>query len=199
MNKFCAALSIAYAFNLNWAFGAEGGMPQLNPEFLASQVFWLILIFSSLYVIIWKLFLPKITNSIENRKLKIVNDLNETQKLKDNAEKKLQEYNKIIENSKKDAKKIIEDAKKIIEDGKKKLDREIESKKQKFNEEIEKELTNVEKEIKNLKKSSMLVINKIAEDISSEIIKQVVGTEINKSKLSAVVQDISKKKIENYL
>jgi len=192
MNKFCAALSIAYAFNLNWAFGAEGGMPQLNPEFWAAQIFWLMLIFSSLYVIIWKLFLPKITNSIENRKLKIVNDLNETQKLKDNAEKKLQEYNKIIENSKKDAKKIIED-------GKKKLDREIESKKQKFNEEIEKELTNVEKEIKNLKKSSMLVINKIAEDISSEIIKQVVGTEINKSKLSAVVQDISKKKIENYL
>ena len=192
MNKFCAALSIAYAFNLNWAFGAEGGMPQLNPEFWAAQIFWLILIFSSLYVIIWKLFLPKITNSIENRKLKIVNDLNETQKLKDNAEKKLQEYNKIIENSKKDAKKIIED-------GKKKLDREIESKKQKFNEEIEKELTNVEKEIKNLKKSSMLVINKIAEDISSEIIKQAIGTEINKSKLSAVVQDISKKKIENYL
>ena len=192
MNKFCAALSIAYAFNLNWAFGAEGGMPQLNPEFWAAQIFWLILIFSSLYVIIWKLFLPKITNSIENRKLKIVNDLNETQKLKDNAEKKLQEYNKIIENSKKDAKKIIED-------GKKKLDREIESKKQKFNEEIEKELTNVEKEIKNLKKSSMLVINKIATDISSEIIKQAVGTEINKSKLSAVVQDISKKKIENYL
>ena len=192
MNKFYAALSIAYAFNLNWAFGAEGGMPQLNPEFWAAQIFWLILIFSSLYVIIWKLFLPKITNSIENRKLKIVNDLNETQKLKDNAEKKLQEYNKIIENSKKDAKKIIED-------GKKKLDREIESKKQKFNEEIEKELTNVEKEIKNLKKSSMLVINKIAIDISSEIIKQAIGTEINKSKLSAVVQDISKKKIENYL
>ena len=192
MNKFYAALSIAYAFNLNWAFGAEGGMPQLNPEFWAAQIFWLILIFSSLYVIIWKLFLPKITNSIENRKLKIVNDLNETQKLKDSAEKKLQEYNKIIENSKKDAKKIIED-------GKKKLDREIESKKQKFNEEIEKELTNVEKEIKNLKKSSMLVINKIAADISSEIIKQTVGTEINKSKLSAVVQDISKKKIENYL
>ena len=192
MNKFCAALSIAYAFNLNWAFGAEGGMPQLNPEFWAAQIFWLILIFSSLYVVIWKLFFPKITNSIENRKLKIVNDLNETQKLKDNAEKKLQEYNKIIENSKKDAKKIIED-------GKKKLDREIESKKQKFNEEIEKELTNVEKEIKNLKKSSMLVINKIAIDISSEIIKQAIGTEINKSKLSAVVQDISKKKIENYL
>ena len=192
MNKFCAALSIAYAFNLNWAFGAEGGMPQLNPEFWASQVFWLILIFSSLYVIIWKLFLPKITNSIENRKLKIVNDLNETQKLKDNAEKKLQEYNKIIENSK-------TEAKKIVDDNRRKLEKDIESKKNKFNTEIEKELSVVEKEIKDLKRSSIASINKIAEDISSEIIKQVVGTEINKSKLSAVVQDISKKKIENYL
>ena len=192
MNRFCSALSVAFAFNVNWAFGAEGGMPQLNPEFWAAQIFWLILIFSSLYVIIWKLFLPKITNSIENRKLKIVNDLNETQKLKDNAEKKLEEYNKIIENSKKEAKKIIED-------GKRKLNEEIENKKQKINKEIESELTDVEKDIENLKKSSMPVINKIATDISSEIIKQVVGTEINKSKLSAVVQDISKKKMENYL
>ena len=192
MNRFCSALSVAFAFNVNWAFGAEGGMPQLNPEFWAAQIFWLILIFSSLYVIIWKLFLPKITNSIENRKLKIVNDLNETQKLKDSAEKKLQEYNKIIENSKKDAKKIIED-------GKKKLDREIESKKQKFNEEIEKELMAAEKEIKSLKKSSISNINRIAVETSSEVIKHIIGTEINTSNVSAIVEDISKRKVEKYL
>ena len=66
-------------------------MPQLNPEFWIAQIFWLITIFSSLYLIIWKIFLPKITYSIENRKSKIVNDLNEAQKLKENAEKKLEE------------------------------------------------------------------------------------------------------------
>ena len=45
----------------------------------------------------WKVFLPKITYSIENRKSKIVSDINEAQKLKDIAEKKLKEYEKIIE------------------------------------------------------------------------------------------------------
>ena len=85
-------------------------------------LFWLILIFSSLYLIIWKIFLPRITYSIENRKSRVVNDLDEAQKLKENAEKKLKEYNEIIENSKKEAKKIIEDSKK-------KLDRDIEKKK----------------------------------------------------------------------
>ena len=60
-------------------------MPQLNTEYWTSQVFWLILIFSILYTVIWKIFLPRIIDSIENRKLKVVNDLNETQKIKEKA------------------------------------------------------------------------------------------------------------------
>ena len=90
-------------------------MPQLNTEYWTSQVFWLILIFSSLYLIIWKIFLPKITYSIENRKSKIVNDLNEAQKLKENAEKKLKEYREIIKDSQSEAQKIINDSKKKLD------------------------------------------------------------------------------------
>ena len=192
MKNFCFALCIALIFYANQAFGAEAGMPQLNPEFWTAQVFWLILIFSSLYLIIWKIFLPRITYSIENRKSRIVNDLNETQKLKENAEKKLKEYNDIIENSKKDAKKIIEDSKK-------KLERDIESKKQKFNDEIEKELSAVEKEIRDLKKTSILNISKIATETSAEIIKHIIGTEVNKSNVSAIVNDIAKRRVEKLI
>ena len=192
MKNLCFALCVVLALNTNQAFGAEGGMPQLNPEFWASQIFWLILIFSSLYIIMWKIFLPKITDSIENRKSRIINDLNETQKLKENAEKKLREYNKIIEDTKKEAKKIIED-------NKKKLENDIKSKKQKFNEEIEKELMSVEKEIKSLKKLSISSINKIAAEVSFEVIKQLVGTSVNMSNVSAIVEDISKKEVEKNL
>jgi len=192
MKNLCFASCIALILNTNPALGAEGGMPQLNTEFWASQIFWLILIFSILYIIIWKIFLPKITDIIENRKSRIIGDLNETQKLKENAEKKLNEYNKIIEDTKKEAKRIIED-------NKKKLENDIKSKKQKFNEEIEKELVSVEKEIKSLKKSSISSINKIAAEISYEVIKQLVGTSVNMSNVSAIVEDISKKEVEKNL
>ena len=101
MQNFYFALCIVLATYSNQAFGSEVGMPQLNPEFWSAQIFWLILIFSSLYLIIWKIFLPKITYSIENRKSRVVNDLDEAQKLKESAEKKLNEYNKIIEHIKK--------------------------------------------------------------------------------------------------
>jgi len=192
MKNFSFALCIAFVVCVNQAFGSEAGMPQLNPEFWAAQIFWLILTFSSLYLIIWKVFLPKITLSIENRKSRIVNDLDEAQKLKENAEKKLNEYNKIIEESKKEAKKIIEDSKK-------KLDRDIENKKQKFNDEIEKELLATEKEIKNLKKSSISNISNIAAETSSEVIKQIINIEVNKSSVAAIVDDVAKRKMVKYI
>ena len=189
MKNFCFTLCIALLFYSNLALGSEAGMPQLNPKFWVSQIFWLLLIFAILYLVIWKIFLPKITYNIENRKSKIVNDLDEAEKLKESAEKKLSEYNKIIENSKKEATKITEDSKR-------KLDRDIESKKRKFNEEIEKELKNVEKEIKDLKASSIPKIASIAAETSAQIIKQIVDTEVNKSNVSAIVNEVIKKKIE---
>jgi len=192
MKNFCFALCIALVFNVKQAFGSETGMPQLNPEFWIAQIFWLILIFSSLYLIIWKIFLPRITYSIENRKSRVVDDLDEAQKLKDNAEKKLKEYNEIIEKAKKEAKKIIDD-------NKKQLDKDIEGKKQKFNFEIEKELVAAEKEIKNLKKTSTPYITDIAIETSAELMKQILNIEVNKSNVSAIVNDITKKEIKKYI
>ena len=186
------ALCTVLTTNTKQAFASEGGMPQLNPEFWTAQIFWLILIFFALYIINWKIFLPKITNSIENRKSRIINDLSEAEKLKQNAEKKLIEYNKIINDSKKEAIKIINE-------NKKNLINDIENKKKKFSEEIEKEISDAEKEIKTLKKTSVLKINKIAEEISSEIVKQVIGADVNMSSVAAIIDDVSKKKMEKLL
>ena len=192
MKNFCFAVCMAMVFYANHSYGSEAGMPQLDPEFWTAQIFWLILIFSILYIINWKIFLPKITDSIENRKSRIIHDISETEKLKKTAEKKLDEYNKIIEDSK-------NEAKKVINENKKKLEKDIENKKQKFDEEIEEELKRTEEEIKNLKKTSVSSINKIAVEIASETIKQIIGTEVNKSNVTAIVDDLSKKKMEKFL
>ena len=90
------------------------------------------------------------------------------------------------------------EAKKIIEDNKKKLDRNIEDKKQKFDSEIEKELAEVEKEIKDLKKSSTSNISKIAVETSADIITQIIDINVNKSNVSAIVNDIAKRKMEKH-
>ena len=72
-------------------------------------------------------------------------------------------------------------------------------KKKKFTEEIEKELINVEQEIKELKRTSLLSINKIATEITNDLLKKIMGENSNMSSVSAIVQDISKREVEKNL
>ena len=56
-----------------------------------------------------------------------------------------------------------------------------------------------EKEIKDLKKTSTSSIADIAAETSAEIIRQIINTEINKSNVSAIVNDIAKREMEKHI
>ena len=59
---------------------AEEGMPQLNPEYWISQIFWLTFIFGSLYLLLSKLILPKISYNLESRKSQIAENIESADK-----------------------------------------------------------------------------------------------------------------------
>jgi len=174
------------------SLGAEEGMPQLNPEFWFSQTFWLILVFTILYLIIWKRILPKITDNLENRKKTISTDLEEAQNLKKLAEERYKEYKKLINDAKNESGKIISESKL-------KLDQDLNNKKMEMQKEIDREINEVEKEIKNFKKKSLESVSKISKEISSEVIKKILNTEVNESNLSAIVEEVSQKRLKNNL
>jgi F-type H+-transporting ATPase subunit b len=90
------------------AFSAEsGGMPQLNPEFWISQIFWLTLTFGILYLVLSKLILPKISANLESRKSEILDNIEAAEKQREDSEKKIKGYEEIISKSKIDAKTIF--------------------------------------------------------------------------------------------
>ena len=173
-------------------FSAEAGMPQLDPKYWASQVFWLILVFAILYISIAKFYLPKIKQNLDDRENKIKEDLDEANKLKNLSEKKLREYEIILENSKKEVTKILLESKN-------KLNHDIQSKKNDMEKEIENEISKAQKEILELKKSSISSINNISQEITSNIIEKMSGDKLNESSVKAAVEDISKKNIGKYL
>ena len=175
-----------------YLLAAEAGMPQLDPTYWASQGFWLILIFTLLYLALSKLFIPKIKNSIDDRENRIKDDLDEAQKLKEVAETKLKEYEISIENAKKDVQKILFESKN-------KLNSEIQNKKKTFEKEIETEIENAEKEIESFKKDSLESISKISEEITSKIIENISGEPMNQSSVKATVQESVKRNIGKYL
>ena len=173
-------------------FAAEAGMPQLDPKYWASQAFWLILIFSILYISIANFFLPKIKKNLDDRENKIKEDLDEANKLKNLSEKKLKEYEVILDNSKKEVTKILLESKNN-------LNKDIQNKKDSMEKEIEKEILKAQKEILQIKKNSVESISTISQEIASDIIEKMSGDKLNESSIKAVVEDISKKNIGKYL
>ena len=182
-------------FNLFYfkeVFAAEsGGMPQLNPEFWISQIFWLTLTFGVLYIILSKLILPKISSNLELRKSQIQDNIEAADKRRESSEAKLKEYEDIVLKSKSDAKNILGDAKEGAL-------KEINAKKETIEKQIDEEIEKAEQEIKVLKKSAPEKINRIAKEMASEILKKLIGSEINNSSISAIVDDLSKKNGNKY-
>ena len=179
-------------FFLKEVFAAEsGGMPQLNPEFWISQIFWLTLTFGILYIVLSKLILPKISNNLESRKSQILENIEAAEKQREDSETKLKEYEEIISKSKVEAKNIFNQARE-------KALKDIYAKKELLNKQIDVEIINAEKEIRALRESAPDKINKIAIETSSELIQKLIGAEINNSSISAIVEDLSRRNGDKY-
>ena len=171
---------------------AEAGMPQLDPKYWASQTFWLILVFTILYISIAKFYLPKIKNNLDNRENRIKDDLDDANKFNEMSELKIKEYEKILEDAKKEVIKIQLESKAL-------LDKDIKKKKDVVEKEIESEILKAQKEISELKKNSISDIQKVSANIASNIIESISGDKLNESSIKAAVEDISKKNIGKYL
>ena len=171
----------------------SGGMPQLNPEFWLSQIFWLIITFGFLFIVLSKLILPKISENLETRKSQILENISATEKQKEESENKIKEYEKIILGSNNEAKNYFSKAREQIL-------KDIDKKRKALENEINEEIKKVEKEIVDLKNKSPEKINKIAVEISLDLVKQLIGEKVNNSSISAIVEDVSRKvKETNYV
>ena len=179
-------------FFLKEVFAAESGcMHQLYPEFLISQIFWLTITFWILYVVLSKLILPKISANLELRKSQIQENIGAAEKQRESSENKIKEYDDVIIKSKLEAKNIFKDAReKVLKD--------INSKKETLEKQIDDEIKKAEKEIEVLQKGAPEKINKIAIETSSELVKKLIGAEVNNSSISAIVDDLSKRNGDKY-
>ena len=174
------------------AFAAEsGGMPQLNPEFWVSQIFWLTITFGILYVVLSKFILPKISANLEVRKSQILDNIEAAEKQREESELKIEEYEKIVQSSKNEAKNYFKQTRE-------KILKNINLKKDSLDKELNLEVQKGESEIQELRDRAPEKINKIAVETTKDLLQQLIGADVNSSSISAIVDDLSKKKMDKY-
>ena len=116
IKKFFFQLIFLYLFFSKEVFAAEsGGMPQLDPEFWVSQIFWLTLVFGTLYIVLSKLILPKISANLELRKSQIQENIEAADKQRKDSELKLKEYDDLNEECAKKLQDIEDERKRDLE------------------------------------------------------------------------------------
>ena len=155
-------------------------MPQLNPEFFVSQLFWLVVTFSFLLVFLWRISLPRIGNVLDKRERKISEDLTTAKELQAEAEK----IQDIIENQLKQAR---ADGSDMIKSSSvsllnkaqvelTKLDKELDSKIEQSSATIEKSKNESVLQIQNqINEITKLTLSKVAAfDISDDEIKSAI-------------------------
>ncbi len=169
---------------------ANEGMPQLNPEFWLSQIFWLVICFGFLYFLIHKFFSPKIFKLLDQRASFLKSLIDETENNKNQIQKLDNEYNKIIAEAKKNSK---ENSAKLNNE----FNEKISVKKKEFENYLNTETTKVENEINNFKKQALDNISDIASEFSKELIEKITGTKPNDSNLKAIISEISKNQKES--
>ena len=133
----------------------------------------------------------KTFSNLETRKSKILENIEAAEKHREESEQKIKEYDRIVQDSKIEAKNYFNQAqKKILKD--------INLKKENLDKELNEEIKKTEIEIKDLKNKAPEKINKIAIEISTDLIQQLIGSEVNNSSISAIVNDLSKKDKDKY-
>tara|TARA_B100000700_G_scaffold258155_1_gene292315 strand:+ start:176 stop:667 length:492 start_codon:yes stop_codon:yes gene_type:complete len=155
-------------------------MPQLNPEFFVSQLFWLVVTFSFLFVFLWRVSLPRIGNVLEKRERKISEDLSAAKELQAEAAK-IQET---IENQLKQAR---SDASEIIKSSSISLQNKTQVELGKIDKELEAKIDESAKAIDNSKSELVSQIQEQVHEITKLTISKVATFNVTEDEIKKAV------------
>ena len=160
-------------------------MPQLNPEFFISQLFWLAVFFSFLLIFLWRVSLPRIATVLEKRQNKINEDLSTAKELQVDAQKIEKKINEQINKAKLETNIKIKKTMSTLQE-------EASSKLLTIDNELEAKILNAEKEIKKHRDSQMKNINNEMTNITKFAVSKVADLEISESVVNNAVKSANR-------
>ena len=163
-------------------------MPQLNPEFFISQLFWLVLTFTFLFIFLWRISLPRISSVLEKRESKINNDVAVAKQLQAEAEEIQKKIDNQLSQAKAETAGLIKSATSNFQEHTTKelllLDDEIDKK-------LEESSTIIEK---NKVKSLQKIHDQIYE-ITKLTFSKISSVPVSDNEIKEVVDNVEKKAV----
>ena len=160
-------------------------MPQLNPEFFVSQLFWLVVTFSFLLVFLWRISLPRISNILEKRERKINEDLTAAKELQSEAENIQDKIEQQLKQARSDASELIKSSSASFQD---KAQNEI----SKLEKELDEKINDSSNKIENSKNESLIEIQSQINEITKLTLSKVTSFDVTDDEIKNAVKNLER-------
>lgn len=172
---------LAVPMFLAGAPGAKSeGLPQFNPEFFSSQLFWLTITFIALYMFLSRVALPRIGQVVEARRTRIQRDLEEAQRMKAETDAALKAYEEALASARGKAQGIAKETRDRIT-------AEVDRERHRVDSEIAAKVAETEKRIATNKAQALASVGDIATDTASAIVNRLLGEDVAAADVKAAV------------
>ena len=151
-------------------------MPQLNPEFWATQIFWLAVCFGLFYILLSRLALPRIAATLEERRDKIADELDQAAQMKRQSEEAQAEYEAALAESRAQAQAIAQETRQ-------RLQQEAEEQQRKLDADLRERAARAEEELAAAHRRARESIPVVAAELAGAIARHLAGADVSPERL----------------
>lgn len=161
---------------------SKGGFPQLDARTYPSQIFWLIVSFSVLYLLMSRVALPRITEVIDLRQTQREGNLNRAQTLQEEAE----EIRKELDLSMAKAQAAAQDKIAAAEQA---LSAKATAENSRFGDQARTRIAAAEQNIARAKKEALASLADISADAAIDIVQKIAAVSVTKADAKKAVSE----------
>ena len=164
---------------------AAGGMPQLDSAWFPSQIFWLVVTFSVLFIIMWKVAIPRVGDVIEARAQKIRADLERAEQL--SAE--IAETEAAVEKALADAR---SEAQEVLRKQQEAIAADHAKKAEKLDAQLAEKIAEAEARIAAARTEALASVKDVAAEVAAASVEKLTGSAGDASAITAAVETATK-------
>ncbi len=158
-----------------------GDFPPFNPSLFPSQILWLIITFAVFYWIMKHVSMPRIGGILEDRRDRIAGDLAEADRLKQETDQAIADYEQAIAEARAKAQGIAQQTRD-------KLKAEDDARRAGVEADLAKKLEEADARISSIRSEAMAQVGDIAEETSSALVEALIGKAPTKAELNKALK-----------
>ena len=162
-------------------------MPQLDPQFFAPQLIWLVITFALLYLLMAKVALPKVGKVLDERRARIEGDLETAKRLKSEADTVIAAYERALAEARADAQASLRTATDRLAVAAAEQQRLVSAR-------LVEEVAAAERRIAASKTAALADLRDVAVGVARDAVAKLIGVEPDEARAAAAVDGVLKER-----